>query len=168
VLVIPFLAGCGGGGGSVTAPVIPTPTVLTASAVAANGLTGTLSQSAVTVPVGGSVQYTFVLTNTTSKSVVLHIPYYGEQPPSVSAILQVKDPAGNLVYRDPPPNVAVGGPFRDEDVTLQAGQTMSETVQVNDFKAKGLYTATASFFTGTDTQTGNITANPSALTVLAQ
>lgn len=45
---------------------------------------------------------------------------------------------------------------------------MSQIIQVSGFKVKGLYTATASFFTGTDTQAGSITANPSALTVLAQ
>jgi hypothetical protein len=119
---------------------------------------------------GGSVQYTLTLTNTTNQPVVIRIPYYGNQPPSVPAILQVKDSAGSVVYLNPPPNVAIGAPFRITNVTLQAGQTMSDTAKVTAFQSKGLYTATAIFLTGATTQTGNpITiANAGPLTVLAQ
>lgn len=166
-LAVPFLAGCGGGGSSVISPIIPIPTALTASAVAPNGLTGTMSQSAVTVPVGSSIQYTLTLTNTTSQPTVITELYYpdqtasGGQTPGVSAYLEVKDAAGNRLY--PGPIVAIGVPSRSVDVTLQPGQTVTRDVQVSGFKAKSLYTASASFSTGSGQAT---IAGP--LTVLAQ
>ncbi len=167
-LVIPFLVGCGGGGSnSVTAPVIPTPTVLTASAVAANGLTGMMSQAAATVSVGGSIQYTLTLTNTTTQVVVLQTTYRANQPPSVPVGLEVKDPTGNLIYPSNSIGGDGGGPSRTIDVTLQPGQAMSDTVQVSGFKTKGLYTARAGFLTGSG-PTSIITADAGPLTVLAQ
>lgn len=168
-LAVPFLAGCGGGGSSVTTPIIPIPTALTASAVASNGLTGTMSQSATTVPVGGSVQYTLTLTNTTSQPVVIRTFSVAGQAPMIQVGLEVKDPMGSLIY--PGPNVGGNGdeigPIKEVDATLQPGQAMSNTVQVSGFKAKGLYTASAGFVAGAGSASG-ITAAAGPLTVLAQ
>lgn len=167
-LITPFLAGCGGGGNSSSnAPVIPTPTVLTASAVASNGLTGTMSQSATTVSVGGNVQYKLTLTNTTDQAVVLHTTYHANQPPGVPVGLEVKDPTGNLIYPSNSIGGDGGGPDRTVDVTLQPGQAISETIPVNGFTTKGLYTARAGFLTGSG-PTSIITADVGPLTVLTQ
>lgn len=166
-LTIPFLAGCGGGSSSVNTPAIPTPTALTASAVTANGLTGTLSQAAVTVPMSGNIQYTISLTNTTSQPVVINEVYYSDQTarggqiPGPSAFFEVKDPAGARLY--PGPVVALGAPFQTVDVTLQPGQVVTRSVQVSGFKAKGLYTANASFPNGPGQP-----ADAGPLSVLAQ
>lgn len=167
--VILLIAGCGGGGNSVVTPAIPIPTNLTASAVASNGLTGTLSQPAGTVSTSGSLQYTLTLTNTTSQPVVIRTFSVAGQAPMIQVGLEVKDPMGSLIY--PGPNVSGNGdeigPIKEVDATLQPGQAMSHTVQVSGFKAKGLYTASAGFVAGAGSASG-ITADAGPLTVLAQ
>lgn len=173
-LVVPFLAisllaGCGGSSSnSSSSPAIPT--ALTASSVASNGLTGTLSQSAVTAPISGTVQYTLTLTNTTSQTVVIPTVSFGNHPPRVPGSLTVIDSSNNLIY---PPCLGggdcmgLGTTAVSVDVTLQPGQAFSEVVPVTGFKTKGLCTATVGIETGSG-PTSIIFASPAPLTVLVQ
>lgn len=162
-LIVPLLAGCGGSG-SASAPAIPTPTVITANAINSDGLTGTLTESAATVPVGSSIQYTLALTNTTNQAVLIHAPYFGQTPSVVVPLyLEVDNSAGNRVY----PSTSVtglGAPSRTLDETLQPGQTISEVVPVSGFTTKGLYTARAQFLVGS----GQTVASAGPINVLAQ
>ena len=167
-LSTPLFAGCGGSSNSASSPAIPT--ALTASAVAPNGLTGTLSQSAVTVPITGTVQYTLTLTNTTSQVVVIHTNSFNNHPPIVPASLTVLDSSKNVLYPPCPGGgdcMALGSTVAAVDVTLQPGQALSQIVPVTGFKTKELCTATVDIATGSGA-TYATSALPAPLTVLVQ
>lgn len=147
----PLLAGCGGGGGgdngsSSTPPPtnipVPTPTptptptpgpTLSLSANA-HGLTATLAENAATVAVGGVVNYTLTLTNTTGTTATFNAPSATAPP----AYLVVNDSSGKPVFNPIPPP-----PFNQ--VTLPPGQALTQTISVQTFAAPGTYNATVSF-----------------------
>lgn len=154
VLTISLLAGCGGGGGGNgnSNPGTTTTTGTTGantgnnssssatslSVTTTNGLVATLSEPSKLVGVGGTVVYTVSITNPTAAGVTIQSASQSA-PTTPAASLVVRDAAGNKVY-DPLP----GGPpvFT---ATLAPGQTLSTTVTVNAYAARGVYNASVNF-----------------------
>ena len=159
-LALPVLTGCGGSSSSPTsAPLTPQTTSETLS----SGLTAALTEDRTTVPVGGTVNYTITLTNSTSQPITFQ-PTLGSGALSntVPAYLEVLDPSGNVVYPvGPSAQVVILG----QSVTIAPGQSVSATQAVNTiqettatiaegYSRTGHYTATASISLGT-TASGN-------------
>ena len=153
VLTISLLAGCGGGGGNgnstpgtttgtgttgTTTGNNSSPSATSLSVTTASGLIATLSEPSKTVGVGGTVVYTVSITNPTKAAVMIQSA--SQAVPTVpAASLVVRDATGSKVY-DPLP----GGPpvFT---VSLAPGQTLSTTVSVSAFSARGVYNASVNF-----------------------
>lgn len=151
VLSLSLLAGCGGGGGGngngnspSTTTGTPgttttgTPSANSISATTASGLIATLSQPSATVGVGGTIVYTLSIRNPTGAAVSIQSATQSA-PTAPAATLVVRDASGNKVYEPIPGTPALFV------TTLAAGQTLSSTVSVSTFAAKGTYSATANF-----------------------
>ena len=152
VLSLSLLAGCGGGGGgngngggtttgtttTGTTGTNSSPVSNSISVTTASGLVATLSQPSGTVGVGGTVVYTLSIRNPTGGAIAIQSATQSA-PTAPAAALVVRDAAGNKVY-DPLP----GGPpvFT---ATLAPGQTLSTTVSVSAFSARGVYSASVNF-----------------------
>ncbi len=150
-LLPPGLAGCGGSSSSSTgaAPLAPR----TASATLSDGLTAILTEDRTTVPVGGTVNYTVTLTNSTAQPITYQPVYGPGSSPPVPASLTITDPSGTVVYPvGPLPQVVSIGP----SVTLTPGQSVSAAQAVHTTPVAGLtvsegysrtgqYAATATF-----------------------
>lgn len=145
-LAVSGLTGCGGGGGSSTVPLPPTPRAV--SAALPDGLTATLAEDRSTVAVGGVVTYTLTLANATAQPITYH-PVIGGAAPSggVPAALVVRDAGGGTAFPvGPMPQFILVGP----DTTLAPGQSVSGTLAVGGsdegrYSAAGRYSASASF-----------------------
>lgn len=149
---IPFLAGCGGSGGSSSAPLI-TPQPRSVSAKAANGLTVTFSENADAVSQVGSVSYTVTLTNPTTQPVTIQLgaSCFGSPNPNYpDDTLIVTSAAGIQIS---PVAIEVGAPCAPNILpvvpvmqTLNPGQTLTNQGTLNSaslsqlFTAKGVYT----------------------------
>ncbi len=163
LLLCVSLAGCGGGGGgnspAATAPAPappPTPTpaqapaVTAVSAPALQNFTVTLAEDNAAIPVGGTVNYTLTLTNTSSSTAtVIDTVVNGQTVPQ--AELRVTNASGVTVYpvsrpgiahdNSPPPPPALYLP-----ATLAPGQSLTTiTRAVSAFSSAGTYQATAMF-----------------------
>lgn len=160
------MAGCGGGGGNGNSGGGTTGTnsgttgnnnggnqnPVTATGTLPDGLTGTLTESANTVSVGGTVTYTLTLTNGTGGAITIQAPSETTPP----AYLVVTNSSGTAVY-DPMPAPPL------TTVTLAVGQSLSQTASVSLAPA-GAYTAKANF--SLSDGTANTVVGP--LTVTAQ
>ena len=169
-LVLPGLAGCGGGGGSSITPLPLSPRAV--SATLPDGLTATLAEDRSTVSVGGVVTYTLTLANATAQPISYH-PVIGGATPSggVPASLVVKDAGGSTAF---PVGAMPAVIFIGPNTTLAPGQSVSGTLAVggNDagrYSAAGQYSASALFTvqTGTDSSS-QTTTTVGPLPVVAQ
>ncbi len=163
LLICVSLAGCGGGGGGGSsvgavpvlplppvAPAPPPPTVTTVSAPALQNFTVSMMEDRSTVSVGGTVNYTLTLTNTSSAaaSVIVAIENSQTVPQTV---LRVTNPLGATVYPVARPGVAHDNgppppPLLDAPVTLMPGQSLSSVHRaVSAFASAGTYLASATF-----------------------
>jgi len=120
------------------------------SAPALQNFTVSLAESAATIPVGGTVNYTLTLTNTSSSPAsVIVAAENGQAVPQ--AVLRVSDPGGATVYPVARPGVAHNNPpppppSLNLPVTLAPGQSLTTiTRAVSAFGAAGTYQAVASF-----------------------
>lgn len=152
ILSLSLLAGCGGGGGgngnsnppstttttSTTTGTNSSPSANSISVTTASGLVATLSQPSATVGVGGTIVYTLSIRNPTGAAVSIQSATQSA-PTAPAATLVVRDASGNKVYEPIPGTPALFV------TTLAAGQTLSSTVSVSTFGAKGTYSATANF-----------------------
>ena len=157
LMLVPLLAGCGGGGGgngntgggttgttnsggttNGTNTGVQNP--LSVSGVTLTGLTATLSEPVSTISVGGAVTYTLTLTNTTGVAILVRST---STPSAPSAVVTVTGPTGGTSYQPIPgePPLANG--------SLAPGQTISTTKTATGFTSAGTYSATATF--GDDT-----------------
>lgn len=166
---VALLAGCGGGGGNGNPTVISpittgatgigttsgTTTIVPASVSVpeANGLTATLSESATTVAVGGTVTYTLTQTNNTGAIVTISgIGATAASPAQAPAALSVLNSAGSPVFVPPP------GPPPLDSVSISPGQSLTTTQAVSGFGSAGTYSATAVFgVSGASTVVGPLT-----------
>jgi hypothetical protein len=137
------LAGCGGGGGggssssSSTGGGSSTPATTSVSATATDGLVATLSESSATVAVGGSITYTFTLSNNTGAAVSINAS--SPAPIAPDTVIVVKNSAGAIVLYPVP-----GSPPFDS-ASLASGQSLTATQVVSAFSSAGTYSATATF-----------------------
>lgn len=157
-LLVIGTAGCGGGGGGsstsgsstttggTTGGATPAPAAPTrVSAPALGSLTASLTESQAAINVGGSLTYTFTLTNTSSTPVNVTVDTVdGVQMPK--ATLRVTYSSGKIVYPigaapfDTPPAPPSSGVV----TILPNGQvSLSRTVSV--FSKAGTYQAVATF-----------------------
>ena len=155
-----LLAGCGGGG-STTTPLF-------VSARTPEGLRATLAQAQATVPTSGTIQYTLTLTNPTAAPVSYTGQVYnsvgGPDIPLFPGSLALTDSDGKTAF--PGSQSAIVRPLHPVTVTLQPGQSLSETqaVQPAEFNnaypaaQPGQYRAVATFTTsGVNTATPPLT-----------
>jgi len=149
VLSLSLLAGCGGGGGgngngggTTTTTGTTTgsngPSANSLSVTTPSGLVATLSEPSTIVGVNGSVTYTLSIRNPTAAGVAIQTAS-PSTPTTPSASLVVRDAASNKVYEPIP-----GGPPVYTAI-LAPGQTLTTTVAVSTFAARGAYYATANF-----------------------
>lgn len=179
LVMLALLTGCGGGGGSsATAPTppvlspgplppvpIPAPT-LAVSAPALSNFTATLSENAASISVGGTVNYTVTLANTSSTpATILTNTSNGVSVPI--ATLRVSSSSGQTLYppvsqpgarpQDGPPPPPSSGV-----VTLQPGQSLSQTRALAVFSKADTDQAVATF-----TVAANLTDTPQTVTLNA-
>ena len=142
------LTGCGGSSSSSASA--PTLTPRSVSTTLSNGLTGTLTEDRSTVTVGGTVNYTLTLTNSTAQPITYQPALSGTFFSNAPAYLAVTDPSGKLAF---PTGVLAQFGGTGPSTTLAPGQSMSGTVAVGSsslagqggYVAAGQYTAAASF-----------------------
>ncbi len=147
-LILPTLTGCGGSSSSSTSAPALTPRSV--STTLSNGLTGTLTEDRSTVSVGGTVNYTLTLTNSTAQPITYQPLISGTFFSNAPAYLAVTNSAGTLSFPTGPlPQLGGTGP----STTLAPGQSITGTVAVGSsslagqggYAAAGQYNATASF-----------------------
>lgn len=151
VLSLSLLAGCGGGGGggngnggggttstSSTSGNNSSTSANSISASTPSGLIATLSEPSTIVGVNGSVTYTLSIRNPTATNIAIQSAT-PNTPTTPAASLVVRDAAGNKVYEPIP-----GGPPVFSAI-LAPGQTLTTTVAVSTFAARGAYYASANF-----------------------
>ncbi len=152
ILLLPLgvVIGCGGGGGGGNGSsdpngglVGPDPTSLSLSGTTPDGLTVTLAQSKSTIATGGSLVYTYTITNSTPSPISVQTSdQTGTSSPLVPASIGIVNSAGASVFTLPAPAAA-------KTLTLQNGDSYSETLTVtNIFTRVDRYSATATFQTG--------------------
>ena len=144
-LTLPWLTGCGGSSssGTSTAPLTPR----SATAALSNGLTATLTEDRTMVSVGGTVNYTLTLTNSTAQPITYEPAESGSFFSNAPAYLGITDPSGKTAFPVGAIAQYVGiGP----STTLAPGQSASGTVAVGSdseggYSTAGAYTAIATF-----------------------
>jgi uncharacterized repeat protein (TIGR01451 family) len=177
LLGLMLAAGCGGGGGggssTTTGGVVgggtttlPQAAPTLVSAPALGGITATLSESQAAISVGGTVTYTFLLTNTSSAPATV-IADNLNNVAVPKATLRVTDSSGRTVYPtgatpgDTPP-----APPSNGVATLQPNGQISFSRTVSAFSKADVYQAVATFTvasSATDTPQ-TITLSPLAVT----
>lgn len=180
LLTLPCLAGCGGSRSpkNTSGPIFPAPRSV--SATLSNGLTGTVTEDRSTVPVGGTVNYTVTLTNSTTQPITFGFTVgpssVDDSPKAVPARIIVSDPSGKDVSLPPgQAQIVTGNP----SFTLAPGQSFSSSEAVNTFPTQGLeegygynsagiYTANAIFGLTPASTSQYIEATTGPLTVTAQ
>lgn len=163
-----LLAGCGGGGGGggvtgpVTTPPVITPPVITppvttptypsppasalsVSAHALTNFTAILSEDVTSIPVGGTVNYTVVLTNSSSSpQSMIADSSNGTSVPKAS--LRITNSAGQTVYPPPVrPLDAPPPPPSNGVAAIQPGESIFKTTALAVFSKPGTYQAVATF-----------------------
>ena len=151
-------------------PVItPAPAVTSVSAPALSSFTAKLSEDVSSVGVGGTVNYTVTLTNSSgAAATVTTNTVSGVNVPDNS--LSIRNSTGKTVY---PPGSQPGmrpldapppppPPLNSGVVTLQPGQSISQTRAISVFSQAGAYQAVATF-----TVAANSTDTPQTVTLSA-
>lgn len=147
LLLLPYVAGCGGGSTDNVSLPGPDPAALAVSAPTPEGLTAALSQDKSTIPVSkGTVTYTMTLTNTAQSPVAVSVPQDSAGNPLPPVALLVQSTAGDTIYP-----ASLGSPANGsamQTLTLQPGDFVQQTLQLtNAFRVISRYHATAAFTT---------------------
>lgn len=152
-LLVPGLAGCGGSSSSTDTSSPPVLVPRSVSAALSNGLTATLTEDRSVVSIGGAVNYTATLTNSTAQPITYQSVLSGTNSFSVPAGLVVGNPSGQTVY---PLGAFAQYVAAGPSITLAPGQSVSGTLALRTasipgvavtqgYAAAGQYSATASF-----------------------
>lgn len=143
-LLVPGLAGCGGGGTNIVQGVTPVLKSPSAVVTLPNGLLGTVTEDRLTVPVDGTVHYTLTLTNISLQPITFQTVQRDTAPSGgIGDALTITDAKGAVVF----PQGAFGQVVTEgPSTTLAPNQSVSGALAVGGDPALGQFSAAGAYF----------------------